>query len=656
MKTIRSKIMLCMTLTLLFALLAVGGVTSFLNYTSTLDTLERALSETVEITAERVEKELKAYSNVASEVGCIPDLSDDNVAVSVKKQIIENRASYYGFERGNLLNTSGKSIFDGKDFSDRDYVKNALQGNVVVSDPVLSRVTNDLAILIAAPLWEGGNYGGKVSGVVYFAPPSTFLSDIMATITVGEKGTAFMLDKAGITIADTNTDNVKRQENTIEEAKSDPSLKALAEIEEHMLAGENGYGSYTYGGIRKVLAYHPVPNTNGWSIGVTAPQAEFVSSTIQGLIITVIMLILAVIISVIVAWQLSTRIGKPISSCAERLEKLAEGDFDTTVIEVNSKDETGRLVNSTRDLKERLHRLIGDMDYLLEHMSRGDFKVHTSCQDSYVGGFHGLLEAELRLKEQLIDTLREIDSSSGQVSDGAEQVSSGAQALAQGSTEQASAVEELSASINDISRNINSTAEHARAAEESNRHAHDQLQTCSGQMNELVEAIQLINVKSGEIGKIIQTIEDIAFQTNILALNAAVEAARAGAAGKGFAVVADEVRNLASKSQEAAKGTTRLIQETVEAVERGTAMSDETQNSLQQAVDSARSVLEAVTQISVATNEQAEAVSQISIGIDQISSVVHTNSATAEESAAASEEMSSQAQVLKDMVGRFQLP
>ena len=185
--------------------------------------------------------------------------------------------------------------------------------------------------------------------------------------------------------------------------------------------------------------------------------------------------------------------------------------------------------------------------------------------------------------------------------------------------------------------------------------SYKQIQVCSGDMDALVQAMSKIEDRSKEISKVIKTIEDIAFQTNILALNAAVEAARAGSAGKGFAVVADEVRNLASKSAEASKSTAQLIEDTIAAVGEGTSLSQQTNQALQIVVDSAEKVRNAVDQISEATDEQANSIAQISVAVDQISSVVQTNSATSEESAAASEELSSQANVLKDLIRRFKL-
>lgn len=251
--------------------------------------------------------------------------------------------------------------------------------------------------------------------------------------------------------------------------------------------------------------------------------------------------------------------------------------------------------------------------------------------------------------------MHQINIASEQVASGASQVADGAQVLSRGATEQASSVEELAATINDISRYSTNTAASTLDADKQVQIAGSRVQACDRQMKDMLSAMEEIRSKSVEISKIIKTIEDIAFQTNILALNAAVEAARAGTAGKGFAVVADEVRNLASKSAEASKNTAALIAGTVQAVEKGFGYANETAGSLVEIVDVAKSVSVTVGKISEDAKEQANAISQVTTGIEQISGVVQSNSATAEESAAASEELSGQAQMLKSLVGKFKL-
>ncbi len=369
--------------------------------------------------------------------------------------------------------------------------------------------------------------------------------------------------------------------------------------------------------------------------------------------ITVFIFILAIAVIALFTIVLTRQIVTPVRDLEQAATLVAGGNLDTEIDYV-SDDEIGILANSIRSLVSALKNIILDIDFLLDQMAGGNFAVHTKAEQYYVGSFNSVLLSMRKLKERLSDTLQQIDESADQVNSGSGQVSSGAQALAQGATEQASSVQELAATIKEISVKIEATAEHAQTAKAENLQAHELIQICSGHMGDLLNAMGSISDKSKEIGKVIKTIEDIAFQTNILALNAAVEAARAGSAGKGFAVVADEVRNLATKSQEASKSSAALIEETVKAVEEGSKLSDDTEKALRDVVDSAKKILDAVTLISDATQEQSYAVSQVTTGVDQISSVVQTNSATAEESAAASEELSGQASVLKNLVSQFQ--
>ena len=365
-------------------------------------------------------------------------------------------------------------------------------------------------------------------------------------------------------------------------------------------------------------------------------------------------IIIIIIIGVFFSFVIIRGIKFPIFEIEKAASRMAQGDLDID-ISYTSKDELGVLSDQVRELIRKLQMIIDDENKFLAQMASGDFTVDSTCETEYTGGFKPLLISFRAIAEKLNHTILQISESSAQVASGSDQVSSGAQALSQGATEQASSVEELAATINEISEKVKQNAENARQANHMAGVVGSEMQTSNQKMQEMMQAMNNISNCSDEIGKIIKTIEDIAFQTNILALNAAVEAARAGTAGKGFAVVADEVRNLAGKSAEASKNTSVLIENSLRAVENGTLIADETAQSLLQTVKGVEEVANIISQISEASNNQAEAISQITMGIDQISSVVQTNSATAQESAAASEELSSQSQLMKDLVGRFRL-
>lgn len=358
-------------------------------------------------------------------------------------------------------------------------------------------------------------------------------------------------------------------------------------------------------------------------------------------------------VSVVVSIVIARSISKPMEECSNRLVSLSKGDLQTPVPVVNSKDETGILADATKELVDRLKTVIVQISTLLGNIAEGNLDVEYTREFS--GDFAALHTSSSKIIDSLNDAFHLIGESANQVDSGSDQVSAGAQALSQGATEQASSIQELAATINDISNQVKKNADNAKKAREESEQQENNLKTSNVKMQDMVSAMDKINVKSGEIGKIIKVIEDIAFQTNILALNAAVEAARAGTAGKGFAVVADEVRNLAGKSGDAAKNTTALIEETIQAVLNGTEIASQTADALQEVVKSSQHVAQLVDMIAEASDAQSSSISQVSLGVEQISSVVQTNSATAEESAASSEELAGQARMLKELVARFNL-
>lgn len=630
--------------------IVLGAVTSVLSYISSISAVSETINNTSDVAADYVSAALQQFVAIAYETGSIARLADAEKTAEEKKAILEQRIKDHDFDGGYLLDGSGVDVITGQDLSDREYFKEGMKGNTYISTPAYSDVTGKVSYVVAAPLWEGGIPGTTPVGVIAYVPNGEFLNDIMRSIQVGNGGTAFMLDKDGITIADVSSELVG-VEDSVALGDTNPRLKKYSAICKKMIAGQNGTGTYSYNGKTKVVAYSPVPGTDGWSIGVAAVRNEFLKMFYISLALTVIFVIIFTVVGVKNGILLGKAVAAPLGRTVDRLKLLAEGDIHSEVPEPVENDETKILLDCLSETIRDLNTIITNISSDLAELADGNFMI--DVEESYKGDFAQISDSFRDIVGSLSDALGEIDTNAESVRKGATDLAGASQLLAEGATDQASAIEELTATMTDISEKIHTNAENAAKAKQVVTGMNHQVSESNAQMRQSTEAMEKIREASDKIAEIIGSIEEIASQTNLLALNASIEAARAGEAGKGFAVVATQVGILSEQSSEAAKNTKQLIQNAIQAVEDGTKLANSTAESLLLVVENAKTVGEAIDEIAIASEEQADATAQITEGINQIAQVVESNSATSEESAAASQELSAQADLLKELVDRF---
>ena len=369
-------------------------------------------------------------------------------------------------------------------------------------------------------------------------------------------------------------------------------------------------------------------------------------------ITSIVGLSLALICLISLVLYVLRKIVKPILMITRKSKPLQEGHLELD-LNYKEKDEMGDLAETLEKSMGRIRTYVEDINRMMSQLSSGNFDVEV--QEPFIGDFRSIEESLSSFTSSMSSVLANINHAEQKVSGNAAQLSGGAQALAQGATEQASAVQQLYATLDELSKGAEDNVKTAAHAQENARLTGDQVTLSSHQMEDMVAAMEDISAASREIGKIIATIENIAFQTNILALNAAVEAARAGTAGKGFAVVSSEVRSLATQSDQAAKATKELIENSVQAAERGSRIVGEVSQTLNKTLELVMQSNKEIRVIAEAVEREATSIAQVTDGISQISSVVQTNSASSEESAAVSNELFDQVKILQEQTRRFRL-
>lgn len=637
-KSLKLKLVLCTVsvacLTSVLSL-AIGIYSSYQGLTENVNSDLTAMGE---ILTESISNGLSDMKSTLQGAAASEQLGKPGMTESEMLNVLNQQKDSLNYQTLSLVSKDGTIISADSDLNhqnvaDQVYFQAALKGETYFSEP-MNDAAGNFCIIACTPI-SNDNFAGVLMATLDPYSYSPFIQNVV----VGKTGSAFIIDKDGVLIG-----NISSQK--IDDHKT-------AEVYKYADLTKSGITIYSYSTGSRICYHAPLPGTDGWSFGIVAPIAEMTSSIHYTAIGLGLSSAFCILIGIVLAFLAAGSIANPITLVCRRLEQLSAGDLHSDTIVVASKDETGVLAESLNRTVLSLRSYITEITNFLAEVSRGNMLVKTTLE--YDGDFTPIKESLENITGSLDESLLSISQASDQIASGSDQVAGGAQLLSQGATEQASSIEELSSTMEEIAAHIKSNAQNAGQANEKVENVRSKIDASNQHMNDMVEAMGKITESSNQIEKIVKTIEDISFQTNILALNAAVEAARAGDAGKGFAVVADEVRNLAAKSADAVKGTTHLINNSREQVERGSVIVGETAKALQEVVVSMESVSENVNQISEVSSQQSSRIDQITLSVGQISGVVQTNSATAEESAAASEELSGQAQVMKDLVSKFQL-
>ncbi|QHI72723.1 methyl-accepting chemotaxis protein [Aminipila terrae] len=592
-----------------------------------------------EITSRETYTQLPSYEGTYNSLSRIMELDKKNILSAY----VASAKTDVAFDGGDWLSDPG---FDLKTRSywfgnDKDLKKGYL-----ITEPYQDLDTGKMVITVSAPVYD--LTGNNLVGIAGIDVTIDDLSNMVVNVDTGyakDGCYTMMVSGQDQVLAAKNTkrilkaaDSIGLSQNMVDEIKK-PSEKVIK-------FQDNGKDCF---GIVKTT------RDAGWKVIFAVYEDEFMkhaNATERNLIL---IYIIAIILLFIVIAFVAKGIAAPLRKLTSVTDELAKGNLHAD-IDITSADETGRLADSMRSLVIRLRQYIDYIDEVaasLDEFAAGHLDI--KLVHSYDGEFAKIKQSLLQVSRVFKSTIGQIIETSEKVASGSGEIANASQMLAQGATHQASTTQQLTATINELSDRVTKNADHAMNASEQVKIVGGTADQSNEQMRQMITAIAEINDKSAEIGKIIKVIEDIAFQTNILALNAAVEAARAGEAGKGFAVVADEVRNLASKSAEAAKDTTHLIEETVKAVENGTQIANKTGEMLGQVIEGVSQTVELINEISSASVGQASALKQTLEGVEQISFVVQTNAATAEESSAASDELSKQAGTLKSVASQFKI-
>jgi methyl-accepting chemotaxis protein len=644
MKYLKSKLIVFVSLLLVLTVGFLTAITSIFYYQSSLTEAKLNSSYLAASYQQGIDSVLDIYRNQIKITASKSFLTDGKTSAAEQKRLLEEEAQASGFAYITIADSKGNND-KGDQIGDQEFFKQAVNGAAYISSPFVKE-DNNLVFYIGAPI-------GSTGKVLYGLLPYKAFSDELTKIKIGESGYAFVVNKEGKTVIHPDAGNVSNPKDYIELAKQDSSYEPTAKIFKAMMDGKTGTGFSYYKGVRRLVGYIPLSGPEGWSVAVTTPLTQIEGNVRNTLLMSVITGLLLLLGSILIVRVFAQRITRPILEATRRIERLAHGDLQDDVEITKGKDESARLILALHNTIRELRSYIMDISHVLDAVANNDLTVTSSVE--YMGDFAPIQTALLKILSSLNITLKNIACSADQVGASSAQVALGGQNLAANSTEQAATTESLISSLETVSGHIKDNAQYSLTIKDMTESAILETRQGDEEMKKLQESMATIDSSSKKIQEIIHIIDDIAFQTNILALNAAIEAARAGEAGKGFSVVADEVRELAGKSADAAKQTTDLIHSTMESVAQGKRNTESTAEVFKKIVEQTNTIDTLVSKVSQSLKSQADSVAQLEGGMQKISMVTQSNSATAEESAATSEELLSQMQMLKELIMQFQL-